>query len=111
MKTTAKRKSLFKKLAIFFLIVLLVSSVMVYFQPVADFIGQKFNTTGQRVKNVALSIAKISLGLFLISVGAGTALVPIVGVALVVIGLALVVWGAWPLFKKDESQVEPEKKN
>jgi hypothetical protein len=104
-----KKKSIIE-IIIGVLVVTLIISLLLTFQPVADLVAKPFNTAGVIVKNVANTVFFSALGLLLVLLGIKALASPIVGVALIIIGLYMI-WQAvrnmYPVGKKLES-INPE---
>jgi CBS-domain-containing membrane protein len=87
-----KKKSIIE-IIIGVLVVTLIISLLMTFQPVADIVAKPFNTAGVIVKNVANTVFFSALGLLLVLLGIKALASPIVGVALIIIGLYMI-WQA-----------------
>jgi CBS-domain-containing membrane protein len=92
------------------LVVTLLVSLLLTFQPVADIIAKPFNAAGVIVKNAANTVFFSALGLLLVLLGIKALASPIVGVALIIIGLFMI-WQAirnsYPVGKKLDN-IKPE---
>jgi CBS-domain-containing membrane protein len=105
-----KRKKSIIEIIIGVLVVTLIISLLMTFQPVADLVAKPFNTAGILVKNVANTVFFTALGLLLVLLGIKALASPIVGVALIIIGLYMIyqaIRNSYPVGKKLEN-INPE---
>jgi hypothetical protein len=104
-----KKKTLIE-IIIGVLVVTLLVSLLLTFQPVADIVAKPFNAAGVIVKNVANTVFFSALGLLLILLGIKALAAPVVGVILIIVGLFMI-WQAiknsYP-FAKRLDNIKPE---
>jgi len=107
MKTSNRKKSIMRKVAILMLAILALAFVFSFGGP-QKWLSDKLGWTAEKTKSVVRTVVLVSLGAFLISSGVAALAIPVLGGAMIVIGLILVGVALYPWFKKPTNEVEPE---
>jgi len=79
----------------------LVTTMLLRFDGVAKPVADMFNTTIEKVKNVAATVFWSAVGVLLIVIGiAAISALPIVGVTLALVGIGTLAFAFWPYINK-----------
>lgn len=95
---TVKVKESFRKGLIVSAIVVIVAFLLIIFDGLSEIFAKWFDTTTEKVQEVAATIVWFGVGLILLQVAALTAAVPLLAITLALVGVIIIGYEAFRLF-------------